>query len=885
MKLAYFSPLNPQPSGISDYSEELLPYLAAGADIDLFVAGLEPSNKCLARFGCFDYRQNPATLDRLEDYDAAIYQLGNDHRFHADMLEAMQKHPGVVVFHDFALQDFYLGLAHEKGDLSLYLNEVEFCDGKRARKEAAEALSRGARPTIFARPLDFPLNRSIANSAEGIIVHSKWSAQRFASIAPGVPVAQIKHHITARAAATAPRAVNRGKNGCVRIASFGLVTPDKGIERAFRALAKLRNEYDFHYTLVGSASNFPNLPELIRRYALEDRVSVTGYVSLDEFQQRILKTDIAINLRERSVGATSGSLCRLMAAGIPAVISNVGAFSEFPDDAVVKIDHDRHSDALLVAYLRKLIEDAPLRARIGRNARKYVLSEHSIEASASDYLAFIQEVIARRSRRKLLDNMVSELALLDVRANDEALLRSVAAEVAAVAPLAELAVNNKGFFTAQQDTEKSTGRDNGKQPQAESPASLRGRFPKVEGIDYRRGALDFAAILDDELRYYLRTKPFCNVGGESRKQFFIFSGDGMDPETHRHFTDFANIAVTLALRAGARTLDVGCGPGWLSEFLARMGYDVTGIDINDDLIQIARERVQRLPYKVDHQTPVHCRFLTHDIEVAPVNETFDAIICYDALHHFEDEQKVFRHLAAMLNIGGWLFILEGQKPLAGSPTENVLRRTMRDYRTLESPFSEGYLRELLDEHGFAVVGDYVSVNGLFEREMLDQKNGEPSLPLRTIDTNYHYLTCVKVTEGAPARTVPDSRAPEILRAQIRSSEPPPASVKAGAKVELPLSLKNEGDTLWLTGQTVRAGMVMPGIRIFDQQGEIVRETHGPLLPRAVAPGQSIALTVEFLAPQRPGKYSIKIDLVDQHVCWFEEEGSEPLMFELESVKI
>src|SRR5262249_8791034 len=152
-------------------------------------------------------------------------------------------------------------------------------------------------------------------------------------------------------------------------------------------------------------------------------------------------------------------------------------------DAVVKIDHDRHSDALLVAYLRKLIEDAPLRARIGRNARKYVLSEHSIEASAADYLAFIQEVIARRSRRKLLDNLVSELSLLDVRANDEALLRSVAAEVAAVAPLAELALNNKGFFTAQQDIKKSPGLDNGKQPQAESPASLRDRFPKVEGID------------------------------------------------------------------------------------------------------------------------------------------------------------------------------------------------------------------------------------------------------------------------------------------------------------------------------------------------------------------------------------------------------------------
>src|SRR5438067_7581017 len=46
-----------------------------------------------------------------------------------------------------------------------------------------------------------------------------------------------------------------------------------------------------------------------------------------------------------------------MAAGVAAIVSDVGAFSEFPNDAVVKIDHDENADALLEAYLRKLIED------------------------------------------------------------------------------------------------------------------------------------------------------------------------------------------------------------------------------------------------------------------------------------------------------------------------------------------------------------------------------------------------------------------------------------------------------------------------------------------------------------------------------------------------
>jgi glycosyltransferase involved in cell wall biosynthesis/SAM-dependent methyltransferase len=878
MKLAYFSPLSPQHSGIADYSEELLPYLAAEAEITLFVNGVAPTNHEIAsRFEIIDYRSQSHSLNQLDRFDAVVYHIGNDHRYHASMLEAMRIRPGIVVFHDFALQDFYLGLAREQKDLRVYLDEVKLCHGARVRHDAAKALARGATPTIFARPLDFPLNHSIAQSAEGIIVHSEWSANRFATIAPGVPVAQIKHHITARAAATPATIKSNGASAGVSIASFGLITPDKGIERALRALAQIRHDYDFHYTLVGSAANFPTLPELLKRHDLADRVSVTGYVSLEDFQRRILETDLAINLRERSVGATSGSLCRIMAAGIPAVISDVGAFSEFPDDAVVKIEHDRHSDAVLQAYLRKLIEDAALRRRIGNNARQYVLAEHNIETSAARYAAFIREVISLRPRHQLLDNVKSEMSLLGVRPDDEAMLRSVATEITKVAPVADFTEEKE--VTLKSQPRPLTGENGQQSPVGSNPGSP-GRFPKVEGIDYRRGALDYAAILDDELTYYLKTKPFCNVGGKNRKPF-KHTGDGMDPETQRHFNDFANMAAALALRAGAKILDLGCGPGWLSEYFARLGYDVTGIDINDDLIDIARERIEQMPYNVDHQTRLRCRFLTHDVEAEPLQKKFDAIICYDALHHFEDEQKVFCNLAAMLDPGGLLFILEGQNPATASATGDVLREIMRDYQTLESPFSEGYLRALLNQHGFAVVGDYVSVNGLFEREMLEPNGRDQSLPLRTIDTNYHYLTCMKVADGAPATTVPDSRSPGVLRAQLELSEELPPAVEPNAKIELPLSIRNLGDTLWLTGQTVRAGLVMPGIRIFDQHGSIISESHGPLLPRAVAPGQSLAVNLEFIAPPDPGKYKLKIDLVDQHVCWFEEKGSEALVMGFE----
>src|SRR6185295_15159226 len=171
MKLAYFSPLTPQRSGISDYSEELLPYLAEGAEITLFVDGFQPANRELtSRFEALDYRRKLSDLNRLSEFDAVLYHMGNDHRYHTGVLEAMKLRPGVLVFHDFALQDFFLGLARDKNDLRLYLDEVEFCYGTGARRQAADALARGMTPAIVNQPLDFPLNARLAKSAEGIIV-------------------------------------------------------------------------------------------------------------------------------------------------------------------------------------------------------------------------------------------------------------------------------------------------------------------------------------------------------------------------------------------------------------------------------------------------------------------------------------------------------------------------------------------------------------------------------------------------------------------------------------------------------------------------------------------------------------------------------------------
>src|SRR5688500_6255056 len=100
-RIAYCSPVNPAPSGISDYSEELLPFLGQYGEITLFVEdGLRPTNpQVAAEIEVLPLRRLPRELRRRR-YDGLLYHLGNSPA-HAGIWRAAQRIPGVVVLHDF----------------------------------------------------------------------------------------------------------------------------------------------------------------------------------------------------------------------------------------------------------------------------------------------------------------------------------------------------------------------------------------------------------------------------------------------------------------------------------------------------------------------------------------------------------------------------------------------------------------------------------------------------------------------------------------------------------------------------------------------------------------------------------------------------------------
>ena len=136
-----------------------------------------------------------------------------------------------------------------------------------------------------------------------------------------------------------------------------------------------------------------------------------------------------------------------------------------------------------------------------------------------------------------------------------------------------------------------------------------------------------------------------------RAYFANLGSAGMEHSLSKPFSDdsasrlLAEIGACMALLPNppARVVDLGCGTGWTSSFLARRGYDVLGLDLSPEAVAAARENY-RLP---------NLRFEVYDFDHAWAGaDDFDAALFFDSLHHAPDEEIALSNTYRMLKPGG-----------------------------------------------------------------------------------------------------------------------------------------------------------------------------------------------------------------------------------------
>ncbi len=167
----------------------------------------------------------------------------------------------------------------------------------------------------------------------------------------------------------------------------------KRIPQLLEAFARLRRDRpDARLLLVGATSPGFDLERRLQRLGLSgDGILREDYVGEDRLWALMAACDVCVNLRAPTMGETSGSVVRQLSLGKPLVVSDVGWFSELPDEVALKVPVDAGEVEVLHAALELLARDENARRAMGAAAAELARREHDLERVAELYAAAVEQ--------------------------------------------------------------------------------------------------------------------------------------------------------------------------------------------------------------------------------------------------------------------------------------------------------------------------------------------------------------------------------------------------------------------------------------------------------------------------------------------------------------
>jgi SAM-dependent methyltransferase len=340
----------------------------------------------------------------------------------------------------------------------------------------------------------------------------------------------------------------------------------------------------------------------------------------------------------------------------------------------------------------------------------------------------------------------------------------------------------------------------------------------------------------------------------------------------RQLDAFIALVAQLDLPRGARIVDLGGGSGWVSDLLARFGFRPVLVDVARSLLQLSAQRLHI------HELAGHV--VAADMTALPFTSgAVDAVIVVDALHHVDDVEAVLQEARRVLVPGGPLLIGEpgeGHAESAKSLAEG------REQGVRESEVHPLTIGRLAARAGFDRVDILLRVPASAAMRVSDLRGAMrapvDSWPVQVRGTVARFDALVLRSMLArplmvlsAGRRRPDSRAPGALLARIR-----PEVRRNGPAVVVAAEIENTGDTDWWTAGSGQAGAVSLGLQLLAADGRMLnRELARAPLPAPVTPGGRCRVELRATLPDG-GPFRLKLDLVADGVCWFEDRGSRPV---------
>jgi len=216
---------------------------------------------------------------------------------------------------------------------------------------------------------------------ESVLQKFPWASDKLVSITNGVD--EIFLNINKQHA----------DNDEYRIISIGSLIPRKDMSTIIRAVALLKDELNVSLEIVGGGLEYDQLMQLGEDLGLGARLIMTDSIPASEVATRLECADVFV-LASHSEGRPN-VLMEALAAGIPAVVTNIEGVTEVIVDQQngLLFEPGNHHD--LASAIRRLLVDADLRQNYAQEGRKYII-DHNLNwpGCAKQYLAVYTEAMS-----------------------------------------------------------------------------------------------------------------------------------------------------------------------------------------------------------------------------------------------------------------------------------------------------------------------------------------------------------------------------------------------------------------------------------------------------------------------------------------------------------
>lgn len=359
----WVSPLRPDATDIAEYTVRVEKALSGRFALNLI------ANADARDLGAYRFDAGP------------FYNIGNDVRFHDRILAASQDISGIVVAHDFRIQDLIIArlkALHDDWE-SRYRALMQQHYGREGGAAAADFLAGRIRLADLSGA--FPGIEIAAANALCLVTHNPKLAGDLAE-RTGLYCFALPLPFPIPGDLPERRETGDGLDLLV----FGYLGENRGLDAV---CGLLREHPDLRLHVAGQIGS-PRIRGIVEGMRASGHSIIDhGFVTESKLDDLVRNSDLVANLRNPSMGEVSGSQLRIFAQGGLSVVCETGWYADLPDDAVLKVRPDQMQREL-AAIIGRLRQDRRAFDSIRLSGRRYVAGTHGLDRFAAGFEALHQ---------------------------------------------------------------------------------------------------------------------------------------------------------------------------------------------------------------------------------------------------------------------------------------------------------------------------------------------------------------------------------------------------------------------------------------------------------------------------------------------------------------